>query len=78
MKELNLRNCKKLADLRPVLSLPNLEKLSCDAVSKELAAGLRQRKSLQTIEADVFPGEGYQGARPAANFWADYDAKAPK
>ncbi len=75
LKELDLRHCKKLVDLRPVLTLANLERLSCDLVPKELAA-LRQSKTLQTIEADAYPGEGYQGARPAATFWADFDAKA--
>jgi hypothetical protein len=77
LKELDLRNCRKLADYRAVLSLPNLEKFSCDVLPKELVA-LRQSKTLQTIEADVVPGEGYQGARPVATFWADYDAKAAR
>lgn len=76
LKELDLRRCKKLTDFRPVLTFTNLERLSCDVLPKELAP-LRQSKTLQTIEADAFPGEGYQGARPAANFWADFDAKAP-
>ena len=74
LKELNLRNCKKLTNFSPILTLAKLERLSCDVLPKELA-GLRESKTLQTIEADVYPGEGYQGARPAAAFWADYDTK---
>lgn len=77
LKELDLRRCKKLVDLRPVINFTALEKLSCDVVPKDLAA-LKQSKTLQTIEADAFPGEGYQGARPAAQFWMDFDAKAGK
>ena len=30
---------------------------------------------MQSIEADAHPGEGAQGARPVAEFWADYDAQ---
>jgi serine/threonine protein kinase len=74
LKELDLRNCKKLTNFSPVLTLPKLERLSCDVVPKELAA-LRESKTLQTIEADAYPGEGYQGPRPAASFWAEFDAK---
>jgi serine/threonine protein kinase len=74
IKDLDLRNCKKLTNFSVVLSLPNLEKLSLDVMPAALV-GLRQSKTLQTIEAEVVPGEGPQGARSAATFWADYDAK---
>ena len=74
VKELDVRRCKNLTDLSAVLTMPNLEKFSCDVMPKDLSA-LRQSKTLQTIEADVIPGEGSQGARPAAAFWADFDAK---
>jgi serine/threonine protein kinase len=77
IKELDVRNCKKLANFAPVLTLPNLEKLSCDVMPPGLSA-LRQSKTLQTIEADAFPGEGHQGGRPAAVFWAEFDAKRPR
>jgi serine/threonine protein kinase len=75
LKELDVRRCKNLTDMRAVLTMPNLEKFGCDTMPKDLSA-LRQSKTLQTIEADAAPGEGSQGARPAAQFWADFDAKA--
>ncbi len=74
LKELDIRNCKKLTNFAPILALSRLERLSCDVLPKELAA-LRQSAALQTIEADAYPGEGSQGARPAATFWAEYDRK---
>jgi len=74
LKELDLRNCKRLTNFAPVLTLPNLERLSCDVLPPPLAP-LRESKTLQTIEADAFPGEGFQGPRPAAVFWAEFDAK---
>ena len=36
---------------------------------------LRESATLQSIEADACPGEGSQGARPVAEFWAEYDAQ---
>ena len=42
---------------------------------------LRESATLQSIEADAYPGEGSQGARPVAEFWHAYDAwkaKQPK
>ena len=42
---------------------------------------LRESATLQSIEAGACPGEGSQGARPAADFWRAYDAwkaKQPK
>jgi hypothetical protein len=75
LKELDVRRCKQLVDMRAVLTMPHLEKFSCDVMPKDLSA-LRQSKTLQTIEADAFSGEGSQVARPAAQFWADFDAKA--
>ena len=41
----------------------------------------RESATLQSIEADAYPGEGSQGARPVAEFWRAYDAwkaKQPK
>jgi hypothetical protein len=35
---------------------------------------LRESATLQTIEADAYPGGGSQGARPVADFWRAYDA----
>lgn len=74
IRELDLRNCRKITDHSVVLSLPNLEKLSLDVMPSSLSA-LRQSKTLQTIEAEAFAGEGSQGPRPAATFWADFDAR---
>ena len=36
---------------------------------------LRENQLLQSIEADAYPGEGSQGARPVAEFWRAYDAQ---
>ena len=35
---------------------------------------LRESATLQSIEADAYPGEGAQGTRPVAEFWRAYDA----
>jgi hypothetical protein len=48
----------------PLLSLLRLEVLQCDVLPA----------TLQSIEADAYPGEGSQGTRPVAEFWRAYDA----
>ena len=73
VKDLNLRGCKKLTDYTPVLTLPRLEVLHCDVLPAALLP-LRESANLQSIEADAYPGEGAQGARPVADFWRAYDA----
>ena len=35
---------------------------------------LRESNTLQSTEAEAYPGEGSQGARPVADFWRAYDA----
>ena len=80
LKDLNLRFCPKLKDYTPVLTLPRLERLHCDVLPAALLP-LRESATLQSIEADAYPGEGSQGARPVAEFWHAYDAwkaKQPK
>ena len=72
-KDLNLRGCKKLTDYTPVLAPPRLERLHCDVLPAALLP-LRESATLQSIEADAYPGEGSQGARPVAEFWRAYDA----
>ena len=57
----------------PVLTLPRLERLHCDVLPAALHP-LRESATLQSIEADAYPGEGSQGARPVADFWRAYDA----
>ena len=74
LKEINLRGCNKLTDFSPVLTLSRLEWLTCDVLHRELAS-LRQSKTLQTIDADAYPGEGAKGPRPIGEFWAAYDAQ---
>ena len=73
LKDLNLRGCKKLTDFTPVLTLPRLEVLHSDVLPAALLP-LRESATLQSIEADAYPGEGSQGARPVADFWRAYDA----
>jgi len=73
LKVLRLRYCKNIADYSPVLTLPLLEVFHCDALPKELLP-LRASKTLQIIEAFAYPGEGYVGERPVAEFWRAYDA----
>jgi serine/threonine protein kinase len=73
LKELDLRNCQRVTDFAPILTLTKLERLSCDVLPRGLGA-LQQRATLQTIEADAYPGEGFKGPRPAATFWAEYNA----
>jgi len=75
LKELNIRACYKVTDFSPILTLPLLERLACDASPKELAP-LRQSKTLQTIEAEAYPGEGAKGPRPVAEFWKAFDRAA--
>ena len=58
----------------PVLTLPRLERLHCDVLPAALLP-LRESATLQSIEADAYPGEGSQGARPVAEFWRAYDAQ---
>ena len=59
VKELDVRRCKNLTDMSAVLTMPNLEvQLRRDA---EGPLGVATNKTLQTIEADAFPGEGSQG-----------------
>ena len=80
LKDLNLRGCKKITDYTPVLTLPRLERLQCDVLPAALLP-LRESATLQSIEADAYPGEGSQGTRPVAEFWRAYDAwkaKQPK
>ncbi len=74
LKELDLRGCKRLTNFAPVLTLAQLERFSCDVMPPALAA-LRNSPTLQSIEADAFAGEGFQGPRPATVFWAEFDAK---
>lgn len=50
--------------MTPLLSLLRLEVLQCDVLPA----------TLQSIEADAYPGEGSQGTRPVAEFWRAYDA----
>ena len=60
--------------------LPRLERLHGDVLPAALLP-LRESATLQSIEADAYPGEGSQGARPVAEFWHAYDAwkaKQPK
>jgi len=75
LKELNLSGCKKLTDYTPVLTLARLERLSCDVLPAELLP-LRGSKTLQSIDADAYPGEAHTGPRPAAEFWQACDAHA--
>jgi hypothetical protein len=56
-----------------VRTLPRLERLQCEVLPAALLP-LRESATLQSIEADACPGEGSQGARPAAEFWRAYDA----
>ena len=80
LRNLSRRGCKKLTDYTPVLTLPRLERLHCDVLPAALLP-LRESATLQSIEADAYPGEGSQGARPVADFWRAYDAwkaKQPK
>jgi serine/threonine protein kinase len=74
LNELDLRGCKQLTDYTPVLTLPRLERLHLDVLPAALLP-LRESATLQSIEADAYPGEGAQGARPVAEFWAAYDAQ---
>jgi serine/threonine protein kinase len=74
LKELEIIRCNNLTDFSPILTLPRLERLHLNAFSKDLLP-LRESKTLQTIEGDAYPGEGSQGPRPVAAFWAAYDAQ---
>jgi hypothetical protein len=73
LKELRIRGCKKITDFSAILTLAQLERLSCDAFPKQLLP-LRQSKTLQTIDADAYAGEVASGPRPAAAFWSAYEA----
>ena len=53
--------------------LSRLERPQCDVLPAPLLP-LRESATLQSIEANASPGEGPQGARPAADFWRAYDA----
>jgi len=61
-----MRN-KVLSPLRSASALQN------DVLPAALLP-LRESATLQSIEADAYPGEGSQGARPVADFWRAYDA----
>ena len=37
---------------------------------------LRESATLQSIDADTYPGEAHTGPRPAAEFWKAHDAHA--
>ncbi len=52
----HLRGCKKLTDYTPVLTLARLERLSCDVLPADLLP-LRESPTLQSIDADAYPGE---------------------
>ena len=72
LKELDLRYCRQLTDYTPVLTLGRLERLSCDVLPESLLP-LRESATLQSIDADAYPGEAHTGPRPAAEFWKAYD-----
>ena len=36
----------------------------------------RESATLQSIDADAYPGEAHTGPRPAAEFWKAHDAHA--
>ena len=60
-------------------TLPQSEILTPHAGCGDLP--LRESATLQSIEADAYPGEGSQGTSPVAEFWRAYDAwkaKQPK
>ncbi len=73
LKELELRSCEKIADFSPILTLTQLEQLTCDVFPKQLLP-LRESETLLSIDADAFLGENHTGPRPVAEFWAAYDA----
>ena len=54
------------------LSLPAA--LQKDALPAALLP-LRESATLQSIAAAPYPGEASQGARPVAEFWAEFDAQ---
>ena len=56
-----------------MLTLARLERLSCDMLPESLLR-LRENATLQSIDADAYPGEAHTGPRPAAEFWKAYDA----
>ncbi len=74
LKDLRLRGCKKITDFSAILTLAQLERLTCDAFPKQLLP-LRQNKTLQIIDAETYAGEPADGPRPVAAFWAAYDAR---
>ena len=55
-----------------MLTLARLERLSCDVLPESLLP-LRESATLQSIDADAYPGEAHTGPRPAAEFWKAYD-----
>ena len=67
IEDLNIRGNDRLTDLTPLLDLPKLEKLRVSKLGK-LLAPLRHHPTLKFLAYDDEP------YRPAAEFWAAYDA----
>ena len=74
LKELDLRGCKELTDLSPVLALEHLETLRVDAFPIALLP-LRRSLTLQVVDGDAYLGENFRGERSLSAFWAAFDAR---
>ena len=68
LKELDIRACPKLQDLNPLLRVPTLERLTTDAPPAVLAPLLKHPRL-------AFINYQQKGYRPAAEVWAELDAK---
>ena len=68
LKDLNIVACKEIKGFTPLLRVPTLERLATQGSPASLAP-LRQHPKLAFID---YKGKGY---RPAAEVWAEMDAK---